>query len=205
MTRKTYASIGLASAVLFWTTYLIMSYLRPEYQFLYKAVSELGSVDAPNKWIWNVLGYILPGILISIYSVGLFKDVSANQGNKWPLIGLAGSGLLMSLAGIFPGDFDNRQSLTMLLHSLGSFGSYVLFLVAAFTFPGRMAQSNYWKASGRPTLAFTWLSILFGSWPFLFPSMPAAGQRLVFLFYFAWIVYTAIKLWQRGEESVGNR
>ena len=205
MTRKTYAWIGLASAVLFWTTYLIMSYLRPEYQFLYKAVSELGSVDAPNKWLWNVFGYILPGLLICIYSVGLFKDVSANQGNQWPLIGLAGSGLFMSLAGIFPGDFDNRQSVTMLLHSLGSFGSYMLFLLAAFTFPKRMAISDYWKAAVRPTLAFTWLSIAFGSWPFLFQSMPAAGQRLVFFFYFAWIVYTAIMLLKSDEKNISNR
>ena len=45
--------------------------MRPEYSMFTKAISELGSVDAPKKWIWNSFGYILTGLLIAIYSFGL--------------------------------------------------------------------------------------------------------------------------------------
>ena len=201
MTKKTYAIIGISATVLFWTTYIIMSILRPEYNFYHKAVSELGSLDAPNKWTWNILGYILTGVLIAIYSFGLFKHISNGQGSKWPLIGCCFSGVFMSLSGIFPGDFDNRQSTTMLLHTVGSVGSYIFFLIGAFTYPNQMKKSEYWKKAINPTLIFTWLTIIFGAWPFIFTSFPSVGQRLVFFFYLLWIFYTALRLYKQPENK----
>lgn len=50
MTKKYYAGIGMIAPVLFWITYFIMAGARPEYNFYTKAISELGSVDAPHKW-----------------------------------------------------------------------------------------------------------------------------------------------------------
>lgn len=201
MTNKTYAIIGISATLLFWATYIIMSNLRPEYNLFHKAVSELGSLEAPNKWIWNILGYILTGILIAVYSFGLFKNISNGQGSKLPLTSFVLSGLFMSLSGIFPGDFDNRQSTTMLMHTVGSFGSYLFFLIGAFTYPKQMKKSEYWKKSIRPTLIFTWLTILFGSWPFVFTSYPSLGQRIVFFFYLMWIFYTAIQLYKQPETK----
>lgn len=199
MTNKHYSLLGIAASTIFWLTYLIMSSIRPEYSFLTKAVSELGSVDAPYKWAWNILGYILPGLLISVYSYGLFRSVSNNQGSKWPLTGFVLSGLFMSYSGVFPGDFDNKQSTTMLLHTMGSFGSYLFFLVGAFTYPKQMRKTDYWKKSVRPTLMFTWLTIVAGAWPFVFPATPAVGQRFVFLFYLLWVFYTALRLYKKPE------
>jgi hypothetical membrane protein len=199
MTNKASAIIGISATVLFWVTYIIMSNLRPGYNLFHKAVSELGSLDAPNKWAWNILGYILPGILIAIYSVGLYKDISNGKGSKLPLIGFVLSGLLMSLSGIFPADMDNRKSTTTLLHMVGSFGSYIFFLIGAFTYPTQMRKSEYWKKSIKPTLIFTWLTIIFGAWPFIFTSFPSVGQRIVFFFYLLWIFYTAIQLYKQPK------
>lgn len=201
MTTKQYATLGLSAPVLFWSTYLIISRTRPDYSFLTKAVSELGSLDAPNKWAWNIAGYIATGLLISIYSYGLFKSVSNVEGSKWPLIGFVLSGLFMSFSGIFPGDFDNKKSATMLLHTIGSFGSYIFFLVGAFTYPQQMKKTAYWKQSVKPTLVFTWLTVLFGVWPFVFPDIPALGQRFVFFFYLLWIFYTALRLYTNTEKN----
>lgn len=199
MTKKYYAGIGMIAPVLFWITYFIMAGARPEYNFYTKAISELGSVDAPHKWTWNILGYGVPGLFISIYGYGLFQSVSLNTGSKLPLIGIMLSGLFMALSGIFPGDFDNKQSVTMLVHTIGSFGSYLFFLVGAFTYPQQMKRSSYWQKAVKLLLVFTWLSILFGAWPFLFPATPAVGQRFVFLFYFSWIFYTALKLYREPK------
>lgn len=201
MTNKQYAIFGFMAPALFWSTYLIMSNLRLEYSFLTKAVSELGSLDAPNKWTWNILGYVIPGLMISIYSYGLFQSVSDGHGSKLPLVSFILSGLLMSFSGVFPGDFDNKQSTTMALHTVGSFGSYFFFLVGSFTYPRHMEKTHYWKPAIRPTLIFTWMTILFGSWPFVFPATPAAGQRLVFFFYFLWIFYTALRLYKRTDAN----
>ena len=166
-----------------------------------KAISELGSIDAPRKWIWNGLGYIITGILIAIYALGLYKNIAVEKSSKIPLYGILLSGVFMVISGIFPGDFDNAQSTTMLLHTVGSFGSYIFFLIGAFTYPKLMRKSEYWKPAIKPTLIFTWLTILFGSWAFLFPNIPAFGQRIVFLCYFLWIMYTAIRLYRQPNES----
>lgn len=194
MTNKSYGIIGIAAPIVFLTSYIIISSIRPEYSMFTKAISELGSVDAPKKWIWNSFGYILTGLLIAIYAFGLYKNMAIEKSSKLPLYGILLSGIFMAISGIFPGDFDNRKSTTMLLHSVGSFGSYIFFLIGAFTYPKLMNKTDYWKRATKPTLIFTYLTIVFGAWAFIFPSIPALGQRIVFFFYFLWIFYTAIKL-----------
>ncbi|MCC1485651.1 DUF998 domain-containing protein, partial [Winogradskyella immobilis] len=129
MKSKQYAVIGFLAPILFWFTYFIMANQRPEYSFLTKGVSELGSLDAPNKWVWNFFGYILTGLLISVFSFGLYKNIAIKKSSKLPFYGLLLSGVFMTISGIFPGDFDNPQSTTMLLHTVGSFGSYTFFLI----------------------------------------------------------------------------
>jgi hypothetical membrane protein len=200
MTFKRYALLGLVAPGWFLFFYLILSSIRPGYSFLTKAISELGSIDAPHKWWWNISGYIIPGIMVSIFSIGLYECVSPNGKNKFPLIGIFGSGVFMSFAGIFPADMENRQSLTSLLHYVGSFGSYIFFLIGAFTFPKQMRRSVYWTTAVKPALLFAWLTILFGAWPFIFPHMPGAGQRFVFFFYFLWIFYTAWQLYKSAPS-----
>ncbi|WP_084273464.1 DUF998 domain-containing protein [Maribacter antarcticus] len=201
MTYKSYGVIGIVTPIVFLTTYLIMSSIRPEYSMFTKAISELGSLDASNKWLWNSFGYILTGILIAIYAIGLYKNIAVTKSSKLPLYGILLSGVFMAISGIFPGDFNNRQSTTMLLHTLGSFGSYIFFLIGAFTYPKVMSKTEYWKNAKTPTLIFTYLTIVFGAWVFIFPNMPALGQRITFLFYFLWITYTAIRLYRQPKEN----
>ena len=200
MTNKTYGIIGIATPILFLTLYIVMSSIRPEYSMLTKAISELGSLDAPNKWLWNFFGYILTGILIAIYSFGLYRNIAVTKSSKLPLYGILFSGVFMAVSGIFPADMDDRQSTTMLLHTVGSLGSYIFFLIGAFTYPKLMDKSDYWKRAKRPTLIFTFLTILFGAWPFVYPNIPGLGQRIVFFFYFAWIFYTGIKLYNNPKK-----
>ena len=204
MTKKVYGITGIASPLAFLTTYIIMSAIHPEYSMFTKAISELGSVGAPKKWIWNSFGYILTGLLIAIYSFGLYKNMAIEKSSKLPLYGILLSGVFMVIAGIFPGDFNNRESTTMLLHTAGSIGSYIFFLIGAFTYTKLMNRTDYWKRTKKPTLIFTYLTIAFGAWAFIFPNIPALGQRIVFFFYFLWIFYTAIKLFNHQKENPVN-
>lgn len=201
MTNRNYAICGLLAPILLWCTYFIMVNQRPEYSFLYKAISELGSLDAPNKWIWNIFGYIIPGILISVYSVGLYRSVAPPNSSKLPLVGIFMSGFFMSFSGIFPANMENRISIMTILHLVGSYGSYIFFLIGAFTYTKLFRRNSYWKSSNLTLLSFVILTIIFGSWHQVFPHIPSVGQRIVFFFYFAWIFYTAIKLHNLPKES----
>jgi len=200
MTYRNFAIIGLLSPILFLTTYLFLSNLRPEYSLLYKQVSELGSLDAPNKWIWNIFGYIIPGILISCYSIGLYKSMKGEKSSKFPLIGIFLFGFFLMVSGIFPANMDNRTANSTILHMIGSYGSYIFFLIGTFSYSKLMKVNRYWKSSNVPLLTFVWLSIVFGTWSWIFPNMPSVGQRVTFFFVFAWIFYTAIKLYKLPEE-----
>lgn len=201
MKNRIYAVIGLSSPILLLTTYFIMGNQRPEYSFLYKLVSELGALDAPNKWIWNIFGYIIPGILISIYSIGLYKSIATKKSSKLPLIGIFLTGFFLMFSGVFPADMENRSSTTTILHMVGSYGSYLFFLIGTFTYPKLMKANSYWKSSNLPLLTFVWLTIISGTWSWVFPNIPAVGQRITFFFVFAWIAYTAIKLYKLPKES----
>jgi hypothetical membrane protein len=202
MNKKTTALIGLLAPCLFVVTYSIMTNLRPEYDLRYKAISELGSLDAPHKWAWNIVGYIIPGILIALFAVGLQRAMPQGYTRRLPMYGLLLSGALMALAGIFPADMDNRRSATMLLHVVGSWGSFIGFLVAAFSYPRQWKKDPYWQKISRPSLVLVWLAIVWGAWPFVFPQMPALGQRFVFLFYYSWILLLAYRLYrsQKGQR-----
>lgn len=200
MTNRNYAILGLLAPILLWLTYFIMANQRPEYSFLYKAISELGSLDAPNKWIWNILGYILPGILISVFSIGLYRSIALPNSSKLPLIGIFLSGFFMTFSGVFPANMEDRTSTTTILHMVGSYGSYLFFLIGALTYPRSMKLNSYWKSSNFPLLIFVSFTIIFGFWHKVFPNIPSVGQRITFLFYFAWIFYTAVKLYKLPEE-----
>ena len=193
-----YGIAGLLAPIIFLVTYFLMSSFRPEYSHLTKAISELGSLDAPNKWWWNIIGYMLVGGMISFFAIGLKQSVNPDGKGKLAFWGLFLSGLFMSISGVFPGDFDNRTSLTMILHAIGSFGSFVFFLIAAFAYPKQLRKSEYWKKAATPSLILTILSIISG---FLRTgSAPGLGQRIGFFFYFLWIGYLAYMLLNKRKE-----
>lgn len=185
--------------VMFFITYIILAGLRPEYSMYYKAVSELGDVDAPYRWWWNVFGYILPGLLVSGWAFRQHPILVTGGGGRLALWGLITSGLMMALSGIFPGDFENRQSITMLLHSVGSFGSYVGFLMAAFVYP-RVA-APIWQPMLRRARWMAWLSVAAGSWPMWVPEYPAIGQRVVFACYWSWMIYLSVSQLRRRTST----
>jgi hypothetical membrane protein len=194
MSDKKYALIGWFSGLLFWVTYFVLSTIRPDYYHKYKAVSELGSVGAGNAIIWNVIGFICVGALISLFSVGLHKSISVSGKGKLAFYLLFGSGLFWAFAGIFPGDFANRTSLTMILHAVGSLGSGLLFVLSVFTYMPAMRISPYWRSSVIPSVSIVVMFILSG---FLRSgAAPAFGQKVGFLIFFIWVSFMAYKLYK---------
>jgi hypothetical membrane protein len=192
--------IAVATPLWFLVIYLVMSEMRPEYSHLTKAISELGSLDAPHKWAWNILGYMLPGAAVALLGVGLLREpFLAGNAARIPLWALVASGLLMTLSGIFPGDFENRTSTTMILHAVGSFGSFVAFLVAGFWLPFLVRKHSQWGWIAWPSLALVVGSIVTG---FLRTgATPGLGQRLGFTCFFLWVGLVGIAM-LRGQRRV---
>lgn len=178
---------GLAGmAVPFWfaAAYFLVSSLRSDYRHFNMAISELGSVGAPNALLWNLLGYILPGLMIAYLGWVSRQLLPASRSGAVVAGSIAASGIMMALSGVFPGDFENRTSLTMLLHSAASILSYVFFLVGGFGLAGISAKSQTLGKFHYPLLALLIASIVTGF--FRYGDMPGLGQRITFACYLAW-------------------
>jgi hypothetical membrane protein len=176
----------------FWSVYLVMASTRPEYSHLTKAISELGSVDAPNPWVWNILGYIIPGLVIALLGLRLGDVLRGTRRARVASFALVASGLFMSLSGVFPGDFDDRTSATMIMHAVGSLGSFAGFLVAGAVYPFVFGRFPAWRRYAWPSAALVVLSVLTG---FLRTGdAPGLGQRLGFFCFFAWIGLVGVAL-----------
>ncbi|MGH2543857.1 MAG: DUF998 domain-containing protein [Ardenticatenaceae bacterium] len=198
--QKKIGQIALLTPLWFLAVYLIMSSARPEYSHTTDAISELGSLDAPNLWAWNVLGYILPGLLIALLGIGLKREFSVvGQGAKIATAALIATGLFMALSGAFPANMADFKSTTTRIHTIGSFGCYIAFLVTGFWLPYYFRKVASWHWVVRPSLAVVILSIATG---FLrFGGMGGIGQRLTFLFFFLWVALAGFALWRANSHE----
>ncbi len=188
----------LAIALPFWFAliYFVMSLARADFSHATKAISELGSVDAPNRWVWNIGGYVIPGAVIALLGTGIRGQFWGEKGVRLASSSLVASGLLMATSGVFPGDFDNRTSFTMIMHAIGSFGSFVAFLICGFSMPWLLRRSLVWRVYAWPSLVLVLLSIATG---FLRSGdAPGIGQRLGFACFFAWIGLMGIGLFRNA-------
>lgn len=191
-------ALAIGTAIWFWLFYFVMATRHPNYSHATKAISELGSWDAPHLWIWNIGGYLLPGLAISLVGVGLALHFRGQRGSRIAASGLIASGLLMALAGLFPGDFENRQSLSMIVHTVGALGSFAAFLVSGFTMPVVLRDRIEWRIYSSPLLILVIASIASGF--FRSSSAPGLGQRAGFLFFFLWIALVGFGLLRNSSQ-----
>ncbi len=200
MNNKTNGIIGITAVTISILTIIIMAELRTDgYNHFHKAVSELGSLDAPNKWTFNIFGFIIPGILISIFSWNLLKEFRSHFVKSYPFYLLFLSGLFLALAGVFPGNMENKQSLISTMHYIGASGSGVFWLLCALTLWWQLKKIAGWK-----TVAIITFLIPFGmiiAMSFVPENFPGLSQRVVFASLYLYILILAIKLLNQREES----
>ncbi|MDO5506629.1 MAG: DUF998 domain-containing protein [Pseudoxanthomonas suwonensis] len=174
--------------------YLMMSDARQDYSHLTEAISELGSLDAPNLWIWNIFGYVLPGFTVSLLGLALYRIFPSHpKRSAIAAIGLLVFGLLMALSGVFPADMSDLSAPTSRLHIAGAMGSYPAFLVSGFLYPKLFAAHSEWRWASKPSLILVVLSVASGPLRFL-GDAPGLGQRITFATVFAWLILVSVAL-----------
>jgi hypothetical membrane protein len=91
---------SVLAATVFWTALVAFGIVRADYSQLTKAVSELGAVGAPHALGWNVVGFIVPGLLLAACGAGIGTVVDGPRGAvSWLLMG---SGAAFAGTGVFP-------------------------------------------------------------------------------------------------------
>ncbi len=190
MTAQKAAFIGIASALLFWSALLVIAGLDPSYSHAVRAVSELGMIGAPHKWTWNVAGFMLPGLLIALFGIGL-AGILPQPGRAGAFL-LCLSGLCFAATGIFPADLADMRSFTTQAHIWTSFASLLVWLPVPIliAIAARRRSMNTMMWASLLGLSAALAGLVLGQ---VFLSRGFA-QRLNFATYFAWVLAIAVLL-----------
>lgn len=200
ISQRTIGFAAVFAPLWFLAIYLLMSNMRPEYSHFNDAISELGSLDAPNLWGWNIFGYILPGLVIVLLGTGLKREFSPlSRVATIPYAALMASGLFMALSGVFPANMSDFGSATTLIHIIGSTGCIIAFLAAGFWFPFCFRKRIAWHWLAWPSLALVVGSIVAG---FLRSGdTGGVGQRLTFACFFLWVALVGFALLRTNKRA----
>ena len=196
MTSKAAGLYGILATVWFTTVLLVFAEIYPGYTHATKAVSELGAIGAPHQHAWNVLGFLVPGILLAFHGWGL----GVNAGDRIAGAGFALSGLAFA-ATCIPANMDDFNAPTSQAHIAASLAVFVFWLAASLRLTMGSAATS--KALVQATTACLWLAGAAALVRFSGLLYPGTGQRLAFAAHFAWILSTALILLFTREQDQG--
>lgn len=188
---------GPASGALFAASVIGFAALRTDgYSHATKAISELGSIGAPLAGAFNLLGFIVPGALVVLFSARLARNADRKTG---PFL-LIASGLLLALAGLSPAELDNYQATTTLWHVVGAMGAGAFWVAALFWLGPLLRRDFGLQAWGKITPWFALFMLANIAWQVAFRAtglvLPGWGQRIGFFGYFLWFAMTGLLLWR---------
>lgn len=193
--RRGWACSVLAATV-FWIALGVFGVARTGYSQFTKAVSELGAVGAPHALAWNVLGFIVPGLLLATGGVAIATVVDGRRGTlRWLL---AGSGVAFAATGVFPAVMHDGSPLMRAPSTVGHVVmlllSSLLWLVAIGVLLRKVAREPRRRRMLTPFVIVTVVALAGLAANVLHHSIPALAhrpglaQRLGFAGYFLWFV-----------------
>lgn len=205
---------SLLATALFWIALLAFGAVRTDYSQLTKAVSELGAVGAPYALGWNVLGFIVPGLLLAACGAAIGTVVGGRGGAlRWLL---AGSGVALAGTGVFPAVMQYGSPVMKAPSTVGHVVmlllSSVLWLAAIGVLVRRIRRELGPHGLLKPFITVSVLAlsglaanVLHDAIPPL-AHRPGLAQRLGFAGYFLWFVslshWIVMSTMQRGTARI---
>jgi hypothetical membrane protein len=204
MLNRHYAAVcGMAAGALCWSAMFVFAALRPSYSHLVNAVSELGAVGSPNALLWNLIGFIIPGVLLAIAGAAIARSVSPEGWKTTAYWMFVVSGLAFAGTGVFPAEMRDGS---VLVTSASTRGHFVMSLIhgitwvvgAALLVPA-MRRTSVWRGWHLVNLALI-LLVLVAFSGLRGRLSDALVQRIAGLLYFAWFFVFSIRLFQSGSR-----
>jgi hypothetical protein len=191
--------LGIVACALFWAAMFTLAALRPSYSHSTNAISELGALGTPNAWLWNVLGFVIPGLLLAITGHSMVASIDTQQTRSGWLADwlLPAFGLTVAGQGLVPAVMVDGQPLVTSWvtrgHLILSLISGVAWLVALLLLITPMKRSSGWRGWDILNIAAVFLVI--ASAFILGGRLPGGlAQRLVDAIVFAWFLIVSIRL-----------
>lgn len=170
--------------------------MYPGYTHFHKAISELGAFGAPHALAWNLLGFIIPGILLAISGGAIAIRVDGGRTALYWLLILSGLGF--SGAGVFPAVMEDgspsMESGWTQAHVIMSFVSGLPWVFASAILVLHVKRSAKWQRLTGICILLSLFAVaslltnIAGRGLPLLAENPGLVQRIAFAFYFAWFL-----------------
>jgi hypothetical membrane protein len=185
----------------------ILGSFRESYSQSVNDVSELGAIGTSNATLWNVVGFIIPGLCLAVVGRALARTIGAGQeragrvaASVLPLFGLGVAG-----QGLFPALMANGVPVIVSWHTrthlIVSLVSGLAWMVGALCLIAPMRRNSEWGRWYLINIAAVLLAIA-GSFGRGGGLPDGLVQRLVDAIVFAWFVTMSIKLIQASRKSM---
>lgn len=189
---KTTATLGLSAVLIFGITLVVIANLTPEFHFFEDYVSELGAQGQPYALWWNLIGFLLVGILLAAFGFSYGRLV--NDRVAGICLALFGVGFAFTALPIDLGDSASSLSKAHVVAICLGLAAW-MFGLARMAQQKTLGKSVRYSANIAATLVvLPMFGFVAGLW-----SMPVT-HRLVFAVVFGWVGFASLSL-LTGKES----
>ena len=202
--RKTAGFLGIGACVLIWAASLVFGAIRPGYSHSVNTLSELGAIGTPNATLWNITGFIVPGLLLAVTGGVIAQSVSRERSKALTLASLllVISGLAVAGQGLIPAKMANGVADVTSNYTKGHFISSIISGVAwaagALVLVGPMKRSPAWRGYQVASVILVVLTLVAALT--LRGVLPdGLAQRTGNVVFQAWFVLMSAKLIQIGR------
>lgn len=176
------------------------------YSHLQHPVAWLGADPLPDATGFNLLAFVLPGLLVAWVALRLRAAFRGSAGNE-PAIGWTArigaqlvllSALAFALQGVLPLDATDLDGARSSRHA----AAWTMWWIAFAAGGALLAAGLRGNAAWRTTAAFSLLAaILVPACALALPQLlpPGLAQRLAFASWFAWTLYVGGVVGRRGQ------
>lgn len=205
---RPWALTGPAAAVLFAGSLSGFAAARTDgYTHGTKAVSELGAVGAPHAAMFNLLAFVLPGLLVVVLAAVIRRAAGPQGARTGPAL-LAASGMALVVAGVFPVDMAHPGSAGSIAHAAGAMLTGMCWAAGLFWLGPLLRRDCGLRTLARLTPWFVLFLLANVAWQVAWQAghlvLPGWGQRIGFAGYFLWVALTGLALASGRRDPVGH-
>lgn len=207
MTRAFALHAGWCAAAVFLVAVLVADALQPAARV--PMLAEYGAAGAASAWVWNALGFVLPGLLVAVFAVALegpMRTAGAGRAGRIGSTLLLLSGVFFAAQGLLPYDLDDPDARRSQLHVATLTLGLLAFLPGSALVAASLRRASAWQLLRLPggLLPAAVLACLLappGAWMPALRGEPGLAQRMVLALYFGWVALAAIVAWRAGRRS----
>ena len=198
--------LGIGAWILFWGASVVLAALRPSYSHVVNTISELGAVGTPHAAAWNVLGFIIPGVLFALTGATIARAVNPEPSLSRTLatVLLVLCGLAVAGQGVMPAEMTNGvadiASPSTRAHFISSLISGAAWALGALLLVGPMRRNRNWRSLAIVGAVLVVLTLLASST--LRGNLPdGLAQRIGNSFFCVWFILMSLKLVLRDPDG----